>query len=172
MEIPSGNGLERERERGLNWLFCFFLHAQHLGLCVNYKGFCLISKALSQWIALLGWQSPSRPCYERWSTISRVEDISIDRKTINIKWRPIWSLEWGRAHRENWTWSSPFHYFGGTFLFIFIMYWMVAFIPQRAAAERILRQLQEHPDTWTQVVTILQNSQNLNTKFYALQVRD
>ena len=47
---------------------------------------------------------------------------------------------------------------------------MVAFIPQRAAAERILRQLQEHPDTWTQVVTILQNSQNLNTKFYALQV--
>ena len=49
---------------------------------------------------------------------------------------------------------------------------MAAFIGQRAAAERILRQLQEHPDTWTQVVTILQNSQNLNTKFYALQVRD
>lgn len=44
------------------------------------------------------------------------------------------------------------------------------FILQRAAAERILRQLQEHPDTWTRVVTILQNSGNLNSKFYALQV--
>jgi exportin-1 len=41
---------------------------------------------------------------------------------------------------------------------------------QRAAAERILRQLQEDPDTWTRVVTILQNSQNSNSKFYALQV--
>eukprot|EP00249_Psilotum_nudum_P020210 c27605_g1_i1 orf=294-2387(+) len=41
---------------------------------------------------------------------------------------------------------------------------------ERAAAERILRQLQEHPDTWTHVVAILQNSQNLNTKFFALQV--
>ncbi|KAL3682847.1 hypothetical protein R1sor_000869 [Riccia sorocarpa] len=41
---------------------------------------------------------------------------------------------------------------------------------ERAAAERILRQLQEHPDTWTRVVTILQNSGNLNSKFYALQV--
>lgn len=42
---------------------------------------------------------------------------------------------------------------------------------QRAAAERILRQLQDHPDTWTRVVTILQNSQNINAKFYALQVK-
>jgi hypothetical protein len=50
------------------------------------------------------------------------------------------------------------------------MYSIVVFVWQRAVAERILRQLQENPDTWTQVVTILQNSQNLNTKFYALQV--
>lgn len=42
---------------------------------------------------------------------------------------------------------------------------------QRAAAERVLRQLQEHPDTWTRVVTILQNSSIPNSKFYALQVR-
>lgn len=42
---------------------------------------------------------------------------------------------------------------------------------QRAAAERVLRQLQEHPDTWTRVVAVLQNSQNLNSKFYALRVR-
>uniref|UniRef100_A0A7I4BPN0 Importin N-terminal domain-containing protein n=1 Tax=Physcomitrium patens TaxID=3218 RepID=A0A7I4BPN0_PHYPA len=41
---------------------------------------------------------------------------------------------------------------------------------ERAAAERVLRQLQEHPDTWTRVVTILQNSTIPNTKFYALQV--
>ncbi|CAK9231678.1 unnamed protein product [Sphagnum troendelagicum] len=41
---------------------------------------------------------------------------------------------------------------------------------ERAAAERVLRQLQEHPDTWTRVVAVLQNSQNLNSKFYALRV--
>ncbi|GLJ31785.1 hypothetical protein SUGI_0639370 [Cryptomeria japonica] len=41
---------------------------------------------------------------------------------------------------------------------------------ERAAAERILRELQNNPDTWLQVVSILQNSQNLNTKFFALQV--
>lgn len=41
---------------------------------------------------------------------------------------------------------------------------------ERAAAERILRDLQAHPDTWLQVVSILQNSQNLNTKFFSLQV--
>uniref|UniRef100_A0A7I4EZM4 Importin N-terminal domain-containing protein n=1 Tax=Physcomitrium patens TaxID=3218 RepID=A0A7I4EZM4_PHYPA len=41
---------------------------------------------------------------------------------------------------------------------------------KRAAAERVLRQLQEHPDTWTRVVTILQNSSIPNSKFYALQV--
>ncbi|KAH9322911.1 hypothetical protein KI387_017550, partial [Taxus chinensis] len=40
----------------------------------------------------------------------------------------------------------------------------------RAAAERILRELQINPDTWLQVVSILQNSHNLNTKFFALQV--
>eukprot|EP00252_Welwitschia_mirabilis_P021498 TRINITY_DN552_c0_g1_i7.p1 TRINITY_DN552_c0_g1~~TRINITY_DN552_c0_g1_i7.p1 ORF type:complete len:1076 (+),score=191.44 TRINITY_DN552_c0_g1_i7:303-3530(+) len=41
---------------------------------------------------------------------------------------------------------------------------------ERSAAERILRELQNHPDTWLQVVPILQRSQNLNTKFFALQV--
>ncbi|XP_068667938.1 protein EXPORTIN 1A-like [Aristolochia californica] len=41
---------------------------------------------------------------------------------------------------------------------------------ERAAADAILRELQTNPDTWLQVVHILQNSQNLNTKFFALQV--
>ncbi|CAI5490079.1 unnamed protein product [Closterium sp. Naga37s-1] len=41
---------------------------------------------------------------------------------------------------------------------------------ERASAERVLRALQEHPDTWTRVVAILQTSQNVNTKFFALQV--
>ncbi|CAN6458106.1 unnamed protein product [Victoria cruziana] len=41
---------------------------------------------------------------------------------------------------------------------------------ERAAADQILRELQNNPDTWLQVVHILQNSQNLNTKFFALQV--
>lgn len=41
---------------------------------------------------------------------------------------------------------------------------------QRSAAERVLRQLQEHPDTWTRVVDILQKSQVIDSKFFALQV--
>ncbi|CAM8941395.1 unnamed protein product [Rhodiola kirilowii] len=41
---------------------------------------------------------------------------------------------------------------------------------ERAAADQILRDLQNNPDTWLQVVHILQSSQNLNTKFFALQV--
>ncbi|XP_058072519.1 protein EXPORTIN 1A-like [Magnolia sinica] len=41
---------------------------------------------------------------------------------------------------------------------------------ERTAADQILRELQNNQDTWLQVVHILQNSQNLNTKFFALQV--
>jgi exportin-1 len=41
---------------------------------------------------------------------------------------------------------------------------------ERSAADQILRDLQNNPDMWLQVVHILQNSQNLNTKFFALQV--
>lgn len=46
----------------------------------------------------------------------------------------------------------------------------VSVCEQRAAAERVLRLLQEHSDTWTRVVDILQKSQDINSKFYALQV--
>ncbi|XP_021846301.1 protein EXPORTIN 1A isoform X2 [Spinacia oleracea] len=41
---------------------------------------------------------------------------------------------------------------------------------ERAAADQILRELQNNQDMWLQVVHILQTSQNLNTKFFALQV--
>jgi len=41
---------------------------------------------------------------------------------------------------------------------------------QRVAADRILQDLQNNPDMWLQVVHILQNTKNLNTKFFALQV--
>lgn len=41
---------------------------------------------------------------------------------------------------------------------------------QRNAADLILRDLQNNPDTWLQVVHILSSTQNLNTKFFALQV--
>ncbi|KAK1309003.1 hypothetical protein QJS10_CPA09g01200 [Acorus calamus] len=41
---------------------------------------------------------------------------------------------------------------------------------ERTVADQILRELQNNPDMWLQVVHILQNSQNLNTKFFALQV--
>ncbi|XP_042048813.1 protein EXPORTIN 1A-like isoform X1 [Salvia splendens] len=41
---------------------------------------------------------------------------------------------------------------------------------ERAAADHILRDLQHNPDMWLQVVHILSSAQNLNTKFFALQV--
>ncbi|KAF8044402.1 hypothetical protein BT93_A2406 [Corymbia citriodora subsp. variegata] len=41
---------------------------------------------------------------------------------------------------------------------------------ERTAADQILRELQNNPDTWLQVVHILQSTKNLNTKFFALQV--
>ncbi|XP_043695175.1 protein EXPORTIN 1A [Telopea speciosissima] len=41
---------------------------------------------------------------------------------------------------------------------------------ERTAADQILRELQNNPEMWLQVVHILQSSQNLNTKFFALQV--
>ncbi|XP_010549821.1 PREDICTED: protein EXPORTIN 1A [Tarenaya hassleriana] len=41
---------------------------------------------------------------------------------------------------------------------------------ERAAADHILRDLQANPDMWLQVVHILQNTKNLDTKFFALQV--
>ncbi|CAN0898072.1 Protein EXPORTIN 1A [Linum grandiflorum] len=41
---------------------------------------------------------------------------------------------------------------------------------ERAAADRILQDLQNKPDMWLQVVHILQSTKNLNTKFFALQV--
>lgn len=47
---------------------------------------------------------------------------------------------------------------------------MIVGFSQRSAADQILRELQNNHDTWLQVVHILQNSQNLNTKFFALQV--
>ncbi|XVF56525.1 hypothetical protein PTKIN_Ptkin06aG0128200 [Pterospermum kingtungense] len=41
---------------------------------------------------------------------------------------------------------------------------------QRAHADQILRDLQNNPDMWLQVVHILQQTKSLNTKFFALQV--
>ncbi|PON41471.1 Coatomer beta subunit [Parasponia andersonii] len=41
---------------------------------------------------------------------------------------------------------------------------------ERTAADQILRDLQNNPDMWLQVVHVLQNTKNLNTKFFALQV--
>ncbi|TQD81829.1 hypothetical protein C1H46_032582 [Malus baccata] len=41
---------------------------------------------------------------------------------------------------------------------------------ERTAADQILRDLQNTPDMWLQVVHILQSAKNLNTKFFALQV--
>ena len=43
--------------------------------------------------------------------------------------------------------------------------------PQRGAAERVMLQLQEHPDMWTRVDAILETSTNPNSKFLALQAR-
>jgi exportin-1 len=42
---------------------------------------------------------------------------------------------------------------------------------QRMQAEAVLKQLQEHPDAWTRVDAILEQTKNQQTKFYGLQVR-
>ena len=41
---------------------------------------------------------------------------------------------------------------------------------QRQASEQILQKLQEHPDAWTRVDSVLEHSQSQQAKFYALQV--
>lgn len=43
-------------------------------------------------------------------------------------------------------------------------------VMQRTAADQILRDLQNNPDMWLQVMHVLQNTKHLNTKFFALQV--
>ncbi|XP_063728353.1 exportin-1-like, partial [Symsagittifera roscoffensis] len=43
-------------------------------------------------------------------------------------------------------------------------------LQQQKAAQEILTTLKEHPDAWTRVDTILEFSQNLQTKYYALQI--
>lgn len=42
--------------------------------------------------------------------------------------------------------------------------------PQRAAAESILRRLQEHPDAWTRVDAVLEGAKSQQSKYFALQV--
>uniref|UniRef100_A0A9J8D604 Exportin-1 n=1 Tax=Cyprinus carpio carpio TaxID=630221 RepID=A0A9J8D604_CYPCA len=42
--------------------------------------------------------------------------------------------------------------------------------PQQRMAQEVLTHLKEHPDAWTRVDTILEFSQNMNTKYYALQI--
>ncbi|KAI2523559.1 XPO1 isoform 13, partial [Pan troglodytes] len=37
-------------------------------------------------------------------------------------------------------------------------------------AQEVLTHLKEHPDAWTRVDTILEFSQNMNTKYYGLQI--
>lgn len=41
---------------------------------------------------------------------------------------------------------------------------------EQRAAQQVLTQLKEHPDAWTRVDTILEFSQNQQTKFFALQI--
>ena len=50
-----------------------------------------------------------------------------------------------------------------------ICYFHVSLFQQRVAQE-VLTTLKEHPDAWTRVDTILEFSQNLQTKYYALQI--
>jgi len=45
----------------------------------------------------------------------------------------------------------------------------VSLLQQRMAQE-VLTTLKEHPDAWTRVDTILEYSQNQQTKYYALQI--
>ena len=40
---------------------------------------------------------------------------------------------------------------------------------QRQASERVLQKLQEHPDAWTRVDSVLEHSKSQQAKYYALQ---
>jgi len=42
--------------------------------------------------------------------------------------------------------------------------------PQRTRSEQVLKALQNHPDAWTRVDSILETTQNNQTKFYALSI--
>ena len=44
------------------------------------------------------------------------------------------------------------------------------FQKKQRAAQEIMTTLKEHPDAWTRVDTILEFSQNQQTKYYALQI--
>ena len=66
--------------------------------------------------------------------------------------------------------STSFYYFPVCGQLVTLVIFISAAVFQRHAADQILRELQNNPDMWLQVVHILQNSQNLNTKFFALQV--
>jgi len=62
-------------------------------------------------------------------------------------------------------WDIPFaHGQHGHLLFLCLSLF------QQRVAQEVLTTLKEHPDAWTRVDTILEFSQNLQTKYYALQI--
>jgi len=42
--------------------------------------------------------------------------------------------------------------------------------PQHQVAKKVLQELKDHPESWTQVDSILESSSNQNTKYFALQI--
>lgn len=62
-------------------------------------------------------------------------------------------------------WTCCFAY-----IFLIMFFYAYMLITQRTAADHILRELQNNPDMWLQVVHILSNTQSMNTKFFSLQV--
>ena len=49
-------------------------------------------------------------------------------------------------------------------------YYMCTFYFQQRQAQGVLTSLKEHPEAWTRVDTILEFSNNQQTKYYALQI--
>merc|ERR1712062_611456 len=47
---------------------------------------------------------------------------------------------------------------------------MVELVNSKKMAQEVLTTLKEHPDAWTKVDTILEFSNNQQTKYYALQI--
>lgn len=54
-------------------------------------------------------------------------------------------------------------------VFLLLIHLLLVMLQQRMAQE-VLTTLKEHPDAWTRVDTILEYSQNQQTKYYALQI--
>jgi hypothetical protein len=100
--------------------------------------------------------------------------ITVSWSNCTVRWNILYCMlcKWESNKRRTIGILIIVHYYNSCYCqyTMWLYYLCAAAVFQRHAADQILRELQNNPDMWLQVVHILQNSQNLNTKFFALQV--